>query len=323
MIDIETLFILGAGASRPYNYPTGKELRRLIYENFTEDYKAIATKEKSNNTYIDSEIDDEIESAPEFVDKFFKSSTPSIDLFLSRNPSFSNIGKKAIALNILKAERASFFREKVDQNQDWYSYLYHRMTENMTKPDGYKQVGQNKISIITFNYDRSLEFFLYESLTNSFEESSRLGQFYDTLLPFPIQHVYGKIAPLPYQKEPVFSIYHAADPNFTNLQNTYNNIRVIYERTDENLKGIREQISNAKRIFFLGFGFAKENLEALDIPNLLTGEHEIYGTALGMTAKEIFEVRSLLNQNFKIKNPALTNPIIKNMNCYEILREYL
>jgi len=34
MIDTPTLFILGAGASKPYGYPTGAELRTDIVKQF-------------------------------------------------------------------------------------------------------------------------------------------------------------------------------------------------------------------------------------------------------------------------------------------------
>ena len=33
MIDKQTVFILGAGASAPYGYPTGKQLRQQIIDN--------------------------------------------------------------------------------------------------------------------------------------------------------------------------------------------------------------------------------------------------------------------------------------------------
>ena len=322
MINEKTLFILGAGASCPYKYPTGKELRRLIYEEFPSRYKKLSNQINSSELGISrSVIHDDIQLAPRFADNFFKSSTPSIDLFLARNPNFSKIGKKAIALSLWIAEQKSCFREKVDQNQDWYSYLYQRMTETLTKPDSYKQINQNKISFITFNYDRSLEFFLYESLINSFNLEYTANYPYSDLLPFSIQHVYGQLSTLPCQKQS--SLAYRLAPNIKTLQKLCSNIRVIYDRTDENLMDIKKEISAAKRIFFLGFGFAKENIDVLDIPNLLTDKHQIYGTAFGMTNKEILRVRSQLSQNFKNKDPVLHNPRIKNMNCYEILREYL
>ena len=41
MIDTETLFILGAGASVPYGYPTGNQLRIEIYKKFSSDFNSL------------------------------------------------------------------------------------------------------------------------------------------------------------------------------------------------------------------------------------------------------------------------------------------
>jgi len=123
MINEETLFILEAGASCPYGYPTGKELRRIICKEFPINYKNLLDRKAYPNQDIIDD-DDKIQIAQKFVDIFFKSSTPSIDLFLARNPNFLNIGRMAIALSIWESEKKSRFREDVDQNQDWYSYIY-------------------------------------------------------------------------------------------------------------------------------------------------------------------------------------------------------
>ena len=319
MITDDTLFILGAGASLPYGYPTGKDLRRIICKEFPQDYSTLLNRKASPDPdYFGDEV---IYIAQNFADYFFKSSTPSIDLFLARNHNFSDIGRTAIALSIWKSERNSCFREDVDQSQDWYSYLYHRITETLTEPDNHKLIEQNKISFITFNYDRSLEFFLYESILNSFTSITRTQPPKADFLPFSFQHVYGQLAPLPWQGSS--SLDYAAKLNGFELNQIYENIRVIYDRTDDNLTKIKEQISKANRVFFLGFGFAKENLEALGIPDLLTGEQKIFGTAYGMTEKEIQSIRMKLNRNFKTKDSRLSNPVIKNMNCYDLLREYL
>ena len=41
MITEDTLLILGAGASFPYGYPTGKELRHIICKEFPIEYDAL------------------------------------------------------------------------------------------------------------------------------------------------------------------------------------------------------------------------------------------------------------------------------------------
>jgi len=128
MIDTDTVFILGAGASVPYGYQTGAELRAEICSEFQGKYDQISPKGISG--HINFALSSE--GAIKFAQAFKKSSTPSIDLFLARNPEYSEIGKIAIVLSILDAERKSEFREDIDikfQKQDWYSYLYRRMTK--------------------------------------------------------------------------------------------------------------------------------------------------------------------------------------------------
>jgi hypothetical protein len=231
------------------------------------------------------------------------------------------IGRKAIALIILNAEKDSCFREDVDHKQDWYSYLYQRMTEKLTKYHDYRMIDKNKISFITFNYDRSLEFFLYVSLSNSFSATLFSSHHNSHLIPFQFNHVHGKIANLPWEGEKILD--YALEPTTSILENIYKNIFVIFENKNSKNEIIKEQISKAKRIFFLGFGFAEENLEVLSMPEILINQQKIYGTALGKTKKEIEDLKLLLGQNSKNKGPSRRNLIIEDMNCYELLREYL
>ena len=52
MISEETLFILGAGASKPYRYLTGKELRKYICKGLPTDLSAIISKDTGlDNTH--------------------------------------------------------------------------------------------------------------------------------------------------------------------------------------------------------------------------------------------------------------------------------
>ncbi len=165
MIKTKTLFITGAGASFGYNFPTGKDLRIKICDEFVEKYIPLLGQVYQRNNPPPSKIN----FIRNFTEIFEKSTTPSIDLFLARqSPNFEEIGKIAITFFILKAEHESKFHHKIkDPKQDWYSYLYERMTENLTKPDDYARFGENNVNFITFNYDRSLENFIYNSFIHS------------------------------------------------------------------------------------------------------------------------------------------------------------
>jgi len=159
MIKTPTLFILGAGASKPYGYLTGAELRADIIKNYGNYYRKL--KDDSQK-----ELPDSLETYREiraFVQIFSNSSISSIDKFLSLNPNAALYGKIGITLSILNSEKESRFREGVNPQEDWYTYLFNRMTEELREPDDYKNFLKNNVAFITFNYDRSLEYILYES----------------------------------------------------------------------------------------------------------------------------------------------------------------
>ncbi len=331
MIDTETLFILGAGASKHHGYPTGIELRDYICHNLQSSIAKYVFTGSDNPLNVDRKQKYQ-ESAKELSIDFFESSTASIDLFLSRRPLLEHIGKVAIIVSILEAERKTA-TNKVQRlsGNDWYFYLFNRLTESLHRSEDFEKYKDNRISIITFNYDRSLENFLYLSLTRSFKEyqgGRPLNA--NEILPFPILHVYGQVAPLRWQSDGGFEYAPDFYPNAVDLAD---NIRVIYERTDERINKARKIIQAAERIFFLGFGYAEENLEALGLPGILNGEQEIYGTAKGLSDKEIREIKNSIYGGMKgrekkyltvkDKKSAESEIKIEGMDCLSLLREYL
>ena len=196
------------------------------------------------------------------------------------------MGKKAIALSILEAERESKFGEDMDEKlrpQDWYSYIYHRMTNDLSKPESFNRFKENEVTFVTFNYDRSLEFFLYSSLLYSFPlaGSQKIAEQINTI---DILHVYGVIHPLPWQGSPN-SEYASKQPVNLNMINALStNIKTVYEAST-GATARHDAIEKARQIFFLGFGYGEENLEALGIGEVGPGQR-VFGTALGSSAKE-------------------------------------
>ncbi len=80
------------------------------------------------------------------------STTPSVDLFLARNPYFAVIGKIAICLSILHAEKYSRFREEVKKPEhDWYRYLYEKLTRELTDKCSLQEFHKNNVAFVTFN----------------------------------------------------------------------------------------------------------------------------------------------------------------------------
>ena len=149
MIEEETLFILGAGASVPYGYPTGKGLRKFIYEDFP---RLIKKYSFDRHNEIDSNRRLRFMGGAKTLGAiFFRSSNPSIDIFLSRNEEFSPIGKMAISCGILEAEQTykENMRERsVDEKSDWYTVLYQKMIETLHKHEDFINFGKNKVNSI-------------------------------------------------------------------------------------------------------------------------------------------------------------------------------
>ena len=155
MITTPIVLILGAGASAPYGFPIGDRLRKLILANLTHTSRKIIQPIVELG-FTAQEIDT-------FRQAFDKSQQPSIDAFLEhRSDDYMEIGKLAIAATLIPFEREHLLLDQSSNDANhvflgdpWYQYLIERLTTK--DPDHFRN---HKLSIITFNYDRSLEYSL-------------------------------------------------------------------------------------------------------------------------------------------------------------------
>jgi len=333
MIEKRTVFILGAGASCPYGFPTARGLRTRIIEDFVGQYRqhAIESQPRLHDKRGNFAVSSAEESATKFVSTFNLSSTESIDLFLSRQPQFREIGRTAICLSILRAEENSDFREQVDRREhDWYFCLYNMLTREAIGKEDYLQFARNPIAFVTFNYDRSLEYFLFDSLRHSFEGIDELKT-KQQLDATPIIHVYGKPAPLPWEtadgKATVEYGERIGKLALKDLRAIIDNLHVIHdERSNPELERARVQISDAERVFFLGFAYARENLEALGLPDALRPSQHIYGTAFERTKREIHDIERFFTLGLEHADARPSNKAsqVKIIDCdsVSLLREF-
>src|SRR5205814_6081210 len=80
-----------------------------------------------------------------------------------------------------------FFQSSVSRGGDWYQYLFGKLNAS------FEEFGQNKLSVVTFNYDRSLEHFLLTTL--QYSHGKTFDQCADLLMAnIPIVHVYGQLS---------------------------------------------------------------------------------------------------------------------------------
>lgn len=306
MITQQTLFILGAGASFPYGYPTGLGLRENICLNT---YNRIQKYTQKLDRPGGMEAYNLLEKSKKFVEVFSKSQNESIDLFLARNKEFSEVGKVAIALELVYRESKSTFTEGMKCH--WYRHLFGEMTKHLISPDSFRDIEKNKVSFITFNYDRSLEHFLCDAFAHSFY-SAKEEDIIRCLSAIPIIHTYGVLDKLPWQQG---KRAYGGAYEFTDILKMKDNIKTIYERNKSGNEDIKGLISEAQRIFILGFGFGPENVEILGIKTKSLQNTVVYGTALGATELEIRKIKS----SFEISNNHKVR--FHDMDCLQLLRE--
>jgi hypothetical protein len=294
MITVPTTLVLGAGASMPYGFPSGAQLREQLCN---PGKLAELTREGSF-----SEI--EIEK---FCEAFLRSGTASIDAFLARRgdhlvgnrgATFAQIGKAAIAYALIRKEdlRALHAFENED---NWYQYLWQNLGESI------EEIENAPISIVTFNYDRSLEMYLLLAFENAFGISET--QAASHLKKISITHVYGQIGELACLSDSTDggcrSYTQSTSPS--NIKVGGAGIKVISEGRGNGpeFAKARAAISSAERLCFLGFGFDSTNVRRLGLSDILRTRFQAgqfcrpttYATTLGLKRAERNSVISLLS----------------------------
>lgn len=330
MITDKTVLILGAGASRPYGYPLMDDLRDDIIDNFEGQYvQYIRKHEESVGRPEDSSMTNDITNiagarARAFIKKF-NGSHLIIDEFLAEdaNKDFREIGKIAIASSIVAYENNSKFRgETLKEQGDWYTSFYRQLFRTLP-PDQKHQIWDHKFSVVTFNYDRSFEYFLSNSLLNTFRSHTDLIQ--EKLNEIDIVHVYGQLLKLPWQydkpweKDPGYYDYKNIE-RFEEIDRCAKNIDIMYSTRQDSLrvKKAQELISNAKRLIFLGFGFDNFNMETLGFPPILDKGHDLFWTQIGLEERKINYLKKLF-----LPNGVTTTRKPVNGNSKKLIDQYL
>lgn len=315
MFEKSTLFILGAGASAPYDYPTGDRLRKSIVTSLWEVL--------SNTTY-----DQEKPLLPDkaviknFCDSLDKSDDLLIDYFLEtcNNSEFVRIGKIAILKFILQAELESSVKRNVEfAEDDWFPVLFGKITEGVKCVE---DLALNRVNFITFNYDRLLEHRLVSAVKHKFgvswEESYRAFE------NIQIIHVFGRLPDLFFENNNGYQ--YGKNILLHQLVEHLDEIKTIHERSSINTSNISGLISGADSIYFLGFGYNEENLNLLNIKSNLCKETNIYGTAYRINETKINSIKHKIWSKRLQISPGLLlpDPIFEpNLKCREFLEKHL
>lgn len=280
-----TLFVLGAGASVPQGYPTGPGLRQSLLEELALHgsplCKVLYTK------YHEKEI-------VAFRERLRESAFKTIDQFLQHNPKHFEIGRLAIAAAIILRENSNMLAQQNSQN--WYPLLADQVFDNPMSPN------TNEFAFVTFNYDRSLEAFLFRCLLNRFDLSETEAA--SIVNRFQIFHMYGKVGRLPWEevngREPQSNHLrsYGEGTTFEEIARSAACIRIPHD--PELAKGqhayLNQVLREYRQIHFIGFGY-----DELNLLRVLGRQHaylpDMNGTSYGLSEKAIRRIET----NYPIK----------------------
>lgn len=314
MFDVPTVFILGAGASWHYGYPTGEDLVIQVIEraNALASFFELGARNNSGALprFVTRSVDttrsipvsvwtDAAQEARNLAIRLAEVNPTLIDHFLAQNDDLHDVGRFAIALAIFDCERRfseaggnpnHFVVERTRKGRglatsgidlayfkdDWLRFVLYQATARCNPSSN---LGNNRITFVTFNYDTSLERRLLSGLSNiSHFSAEDIDKFMDNSR---FLHVYGKLRErVGLDWKPLnISLGGTYDDQFhrdvTALDEAFEaskGIRTIDGddklKNEEVLGAAKSAISAAEVVYILGFGFDPQNVERLNLKQL-------------------------------------------------------
>jgi len=284
MIENKTVLVLGAGASAPFGFPTGQGLKDLVCD---ETLHHTGTIQLLNSLGFDKD------KITRFSTALDNSGRLSVDAFLEYRDDFLEIGKTAIATALLPFEKTAglftdWIHKRYSVQNNWYDSLFDALTADVP----FDEFDKNKLYIITFNYDRSIEHYLFTALQNSYKKTDE--ECGEKLREMEIIHVHGSLGPLSWQTRPVElpSVPYDSGTNPDIIKLAAENIKIIHEDSADTPEFTRARniLLNSTQVLFLGFGYHPTNLKKLRIETLKTKHLNVKGTSVGLSheRKEFF-----------------------------------
>ena len=279
-----TVLLLGAGASASYGLPLGNALKLNIEHGIAQLFSSpvpsgvriIASDEFLASGYSALRSWFYQQQDQLFNQKFFEESIRqlhaelvsgpvSIDEFVRINPRWRPYVKVLLAFEIARciyetSDRSGFVRRDHvfrDASVGWYRHLIHELRRGAKNSD---ELASNQLRVVTFNYDRSLEY--------SFELDLGGGQIFSGFSMFEaprVIHVHGEIelmrTSFPGQQidwPNFWPLVRAAADNFVMLDENR-------KAHSENTNIAMSNLESAKRIFVLGYDFHDQNNDLLSL----------------------------------------------------------
>lgn len=329
------VFIIGAGCSVPYGFPTGAMLMQnlkdfdygtkfprknysdgdiflvdLYQEHFG--YSSTDNKIKYQSDYVKvlpypeheklyNQLMDEI--VLPFSRSIRRSMMVSTDEFLKnrlgqKQNEQADFGKRLIAYEILKAEQASRL-----WNIDWIQHLLSRIDQQSNWDEILKQT-----VFLTFNYERVLEYCIFLYLTSDKQYADADAHAF--IKEMQIFHVNGFIGSL--EEIPFGAVENGK------YQEIAKRMETVWEKRQNRDESEKERyqgfLKNAERVYFLGFSYIPDNLESIGIPRgaEIIRNAKVYATAMGLSSQNRLRISTYLDlKDFEKRNEPEPMPEIE------------
>jgi len=323
MFNKPVVFVIGAGASREYNFPLGEDLKNEI---------AKKVRFRFNNGYGagknegDQELLRQIRSHAPVSETQNIYTTEANVLAAAINVSISidealhyvgkskhavEVGKIAIIQSILSAERGSSLgidpqrgRPKNGTQEGWILQLLS-MAIAGSQRENLEEIFSN-VTFINFNYDRALEQHLYWSLQDM--ASATPDQAVAIVTSLNMIRPYGTVGPLVLPGGTAkggvdFGAGHVDLFSLIDRIRTYTETEALHD-----IKAMGKALRNARMVIFLGFGYHSSNLDIL-LNDLTPKEREspirnsvaeVLGTFIGVHEANEKVIRDRISKNLWI-----------------------
>ncbi len=311
-----TTFVIGAGASHEFGLPVGKGLAIEI-KKAASDVGPLGSGDPERGylrRYINSTSSTNAEfglaqtTARQIHDGIH--TAVSIDAFIHRHRQsdlLGRLGKVLIAMEVLKAEGQSSMSNTnwrhfvsdpdsiilqgkkkpslINPDYTWIGHFFRTLCDGIENPE---DIGKN-VTIICFNYDRCIEHYLLENLSDAYlisrEEAQRIVE-----TKIKIIHPYGSLGQIGLSENDVrngrLTFGQKIDATL-DIGSLSKDIRTYTEQAhdSEQVREIHEAIALCKNLVFLGFGFNNQNLNLLRVRSTrrdIETNKNVYATGFGL-----------------------------------------
>ena len=280
-----TTLILGAGASQPYGFPLGADLKaKVLSMAMTQTVVKVLVERAGFPEKL----------IQEFIEIFRANTSGTIDEFLERKSKYRDLGAHLIAHSMCSDEQSA----RHFQQYGWYSELYRQLNLDSAEPD------VCELSIVTFNYERSLEWYLNEVIrvecrdvheTVAHEKRNRIK----------VIHPHGSLGKYPEVPYPLES----RDVN--GLLEAAKRIRIVSDKLDASpeFQEAKATVAAADRIIFLGFGFHERTFTTL-LENTDVKGKEVFCCCFRLDPEKFPMIRN------RIHNPSFGDPNTETADRY-------